>query len=81
MRGERERGGREGGERERERERRAVRTFRAISDAISQFSEHVRSAFGARTYPYVLCVPVLAVTCPGLYPDLQWLGTAYTYLY
>ena len=49
MRGERERGGREGGERERERERRAVRTFRAISDAISQFS-HVRSAFGARTY-------------------------------
>ena len=80
MRGERERGGREGGERERERERRAVRTFRAISDAISQFS-HVRSAFGARTYPYVLCVPVLAVLCPGLYPDLQWLGTAYTYLY
>lgn len=80
MRGERERGGREEGERERERERRAVRTFRAISDAISQFS-HVRSAFGARTYPYVLCVPVLAVPCPGLYPDLQWLGTAYTYLY
>lgn len=80
MRGERERGGREGGERERERERRAVRTFRAISDAISQFS-HVRSAFCAHTYPYVLCVPILAVPCPGLYPDLQWLGTAYTYLY
>ena len=73
MRGERERGGREEGERERERERRAVRTFRAISDAISQFS-HVRSAFGARTYPYVLCVPVLAVPCPGLLCTLTFSG-------